>query len=102
MVSQVVIAADGFPRRLNVIESPVPVTVIRFQSDGECTICGRPIVGRWGSYGVPMYEENVLPNDWPGEWGDFPACERCYEVQQSLTETMGPRAFRLLVATWFL
>ena len=71
---------------------------IRMQDrEGGCTTCSRP-----ADYcGVPMYEGYVLPNDWPGEWGGFPCCWRCFEVQQTLTKPMPPRAFRLLVATWF-
>lgn len=74
---------------------------IRMQSETGCTTCGRETYDRRG-FGVPMYEGEILPNDWPGEWGGFDVCARCYEVQQGLTEPMQPGAFRLLVAAWFL
>ena len=56
----------------------------------ECRICGDT------SYrsGIPMYEGMVLPNDWVGEWGGQPACERCRLAQEALTLPIELHEFR--------
>jgi hypothetical protein len=65
--------------------------------DIECAICDRP----WSyspagpSFGVPMYEDEILQDDDPGEWGGQPVCPRCYfVVRYLLTQHAGrlPRA----------
>ena len=43
----------------------------------SCHICEAPDA----FLGVPMYENLVLPNSHPGEWGGFPACRRCATLQ---------------------
>jgi len=50
-----------------------------------CGVCDAPVFGL-GGFGVPMWEGMVLPNDWPDEWGGFPACRPCYDWQQTLTK----------------
>lgn len=42
--------------------------------------------------GIPMYDGQVLPNEWDGEWAGFPACRRCYNWQQTLAEPTDPPA----------
>ena len=54
--------------------------------ESECWLCGRDLVG--AQHGVPFYEDLLLPNDWPGEWGGFDACRRCYDFQQTISEPM--------------
>jgi len=51
----------------------------------ECRVCGEAVYLGEG-FGIPMYEDDVLPNDWPGEWGGFPACQRCFLAQQGITK----------------
>lgn len=64
-----------------------PLDVIHLQSIPiECRVCQRP----WSyspegpSFGVPMYEDEILPDDDPGEWGGMPTCPRCYFVVRGL------------------
>lgn len=57
--------------------------------ESECFVCGARLFGT--TFGVPTYEGEVLPNDWPGEWGGFPACETCFDWQQTLTEPRDPK-----------
>lgn len=56
----------------------------------ECVICG-DVSDRMG---IPVYEDLVLPNDWPGEHGGAPACERCMKLQWTLTKPMTFFQFR--------
>ncbi len=51
----------------------------------ECRVCGDITTP---DHGVPMYEDTLLPNDWPGEWFGQPACLRCFEIQSKLTKPM--------------
>ena len=72
-----------------------PVTVIDlFPPVATCCICGDGSL----KSGIPMYEDMVLPNDWQGEWGGQPACDRCRELQGTLTEPMPDWEFRALAA----
>lgn len=41
----------------------------------ECWVCGEET---FGGYGLTVYESQILPNDWKGEWGGTTVCERCY------------------------
>lgn len=49
----------------------------------ECYICGESTSPE---YGIPMYEDVVLPNDWTEEWFGQPACSLCFEAQNKLTK----------------
>lgn len=51
----------------------------------NCRVCG-VCVGTYQGFGIPMWEGDVLPNDWPGDWGGFPACLPCYSAQQQITK----------------
>ena len=48
-------------------------------------------------HGVPAYEDLVLPNDWEGDWGGRPACQRCFDLQGLLREPMPLSQFRRLI-----
>ncbi len=43
----------------------------------ECRLCGADTPSRWG---VPMYEGNLLSNDFQGEWFGAPACQACHDA----------------------
>lgn len=43
----------------------------------ECRLCGAEAPHSWG---VPMYEGNLLSNDFQGEWFGAPACKQCFEA----------------------
>ena len=57
------------------------IEVIRMQSSGygggePCTACGRPSSP---FHGLPVFNGDVMSNDWQGEWGGVPCCEACFE-----------------------
>jgi hypothetical protein len=54
---------------------------IRMQTPGygmgdPCVACGEPSSG---FHGLPIFNGDIVSNDWPGEWGGVPCCEACYE-----------------------
>jgi len=50
---------------------------------------GSPL-SRMAAQSIPMWQGKVLPNDWDGDWGGFPACARCFKWQSELTEPSDP------------
>lgn len=58
----------------------------------ECHICGKTSVNK----GIPIYEGLVLPNEWEGEWGGVPACDKCHKEQNRLTQPINIETFRHL------
>jgi hypothetical protein len=44
-----------------------------------CCICGEATEAHWG---IPVDAETVLivDNDFEGDWGNRPACERCWRL----------------------
>ena len=57
----------------------------------SCVICDGPPSPL---HGVPVYEDLILPNDWPGEWGGMPACLKCFAIQALITEPLTVSEFR--------
>lgn len=56
--------------------------VVLMQTPGwgdECYVCGEPASG---FHGLPIFNGDVMSNDWPGEWAGVPACLRCYEKHE--------------------
>lgn len=60
-------------------------TILMQSVPADCWACGSP-EATGSNMGIPVYEDFVLPNDWPGEWGGVPACPKCFEKQNRLTE----------------
>ena len=59
-----------------------PVLVIElWPHEVACALCGTRLLLR-ESRGLPMYEGEVVPDDWVGEWAGFPACSACYKVHR--------------------
>ena len=54
--------------------------------ESNCGACGVRLVN--ARCGIPVWEGDILPNSWDGEWGGNDACPPCYEFQQTLTEPM--------------
>lgn len=50
-----------------------------------CCVCGEEVLME---YGLPMYESEILPADWKGEWGGFTACRRCFELFNAIKAPM--------------
>lgn len=47
--------------------------------DVDCVLCGTHLTeGVDKIQGLPMYEGEVVPDDWSGEWGGFDVCETCF------------------------
>ena len=75
---------------------PIPATTVTVVSldpiNNECCVCGAEDAP--GNLGVPVYEGDVLPNDWDGEWFGAPACRRCFDIQSALAHPLSIRAFQ--------
>lgn len=58
------------------------VTVIDLYPPGAyCCICGEWDLSRWG---VPVDDTGlIVANDYEGEWGAKPACERCWREHEA-------------------
>ncbi len=61
----------------------------------DCWVCGNPTLCASG-FGIPVYEDIVLPNSWDGEWFGQGACEPCFTKQGSLERPMSLDDFRNL------
>ncbi len=47
------------------------------RAEADCRLCGKR--GFLDSMpGLPMYEDEVLPDDYEGEWAGMPVCPGCY------------------------
>jgi hypothetical protein len=43
----------------------------------DCWRCGELTPSRWG---LPVWNGELVSNDWQGEWGGVPACEACFDL----------------------
>lgn len=59
----------------------------------ECHCCGAETSG---GFGVPVFEDLILHNDYEGEWGGAPACVSCFALQQLLGSPMPLHEFKKL------
>lgn len=67
------------------------VTIIElFPITEDCFICGDVSIKK----GIPMYEDIILHNDYDGEWGGRPACDRCFEIQSLIREPITMAEFK--------
>lgn len=41
----------------------------------DCFICGEVCEG---DHGVPVFNGDIMSNDWQGEWGGQHVCESCF------------------------
>jgi hypothetical protein len=57
---------------------PNDITIIRLdEPTADCWVCGEET---FLDYGLAVYEDLILPNDWPGEWFGATVCPRCYAL----------------------
>ena len=72
--------------------------------NGETCICGdeEKVLRRYAAgkplppmYGLAMYESDILPPDWEGEWGGFTACRRCYTTFTNVSAPLSVRDARI-------
>lgn len=58
------------------------ITVINLNPhDVKCHLCDAACEYRQG---VPIYEGMIVPDDYQGEWGGVPTCQRCYYLVRGL------------------
>lgn len=57
---------------------PAVLVLELWPHESECCICGKPLVGCRTA--IAMYEGCAVPDDWPGDWAGFDACEQCYQL----------------------
>ena len=43
----------------------------------ECWLCGTETPCRWG---LPVFNADLVSNDFTGEWGGVPACRECHDA----------------------
>jgi len=49
----------------------------------DCILCGTT---NSDSLFLPMYEGQVVPNDYEGEWAGMPVCRTCYRKHEETNE----------------
>ena len=70
------------------------INVIDLQGyDIDCAVCGQgwSYSPRAPHYGIPVYEDEILPDDDTGEWGGQPVCPRCYFIVRGMQDTIKGR-----------
>ena len=52
----------------------------------DCTICDRHVElpQHAKTFGVARYEDEVVPDNYTGDWGGASVCERCYWIERGL------------------
>ena len=50
------------------------------------TNCGICDVDTVGEFSVPIYEDEIMPDDYDGEWGGMPVCPKCFYLTRGLQE----------------
>lgn len=74
--------------------SEIPAIVIceMWAGSDPCAVCEAEVVascfGR--NFGVPMFEGEIVPAAWTGEWGGFTVCERCFHLAEAIERPMTP------------
>jgi hypothetical protein len=54
------------------------ITIIRLDEPTcDCWVCGQET---FLDFGLAVYEDEILPNDWPGEWFGATVYPRCYDL----------------------
>jgi len=60
----------------------------------DCRICEQTfaVPRHLPSYGIPLYEDLIVPDDYQGEWGGAPVCKGCYDTVRTM-QTSQPGTF---------
>lgn len=54
------------------------ITIIdMWEPTADCFVCGQET---YLDFGLAVYEDEILPNNWTGEWFGATVCPRCYEL----------------------
>lgn len=79
--------------------TPDPILEIIMQSrpgEGDpCVNCRQPSSGH---HALPIFNGDIMSNEWPGEWGGVPCCERCYELHEQGKVSTADHLYRHLLA----
>lgn len=49
----------------------------------DCTICGAETSDK---FGIAVYEDVIVPDNYEGEWGGAPVCARCFYITRGMQE----------------
>ena len=73
-------------------ETAPAITVINLTPIGiECYVCdGEDASG----FGIPIYEDLIVPDDYAGEWGGVPVCRRCFYLVRGVQSEHPGKAIR--------
>ena len=56
-----------------------PIRVIElFPHEVDCYVCGN-LCEFHDHLEMPIYEDEIVPDNWDNEWGGVPVCRECYE-----------------------
>lgn len=49
-------------------------------SEADCYVCDATVLvrPRGPNFGLPIYEGDIVPDDYKGEWGGVTVCPTCY------------------------
>lgn len=76
------------------------ITIIElWPQEDECCVCGALVIcySCGPNYGLAMYEDEIVPADWPGEWGGFTACQSCFVLFNDIKEPLPVSRARRMV-----
>lgn len=59
-----------------------------------CCVCGDEVVIE---FGLAMYEDLIVPIDWPDEWGGFTACQQCHAMFTGVTAPLSVHEARKML-----
>ncbi len=56
--------------------------------EAECYLCQAHIIihPEIGGHGIPIYEDTILADGDPGEWGGVPVCRPCFDLTRNLQQ----------------
>jgi len=57
--------------------SPALLVIDMSEHTYECTICD---IETTSGFGIPIYEDEIVPDDYKGEWAGLPVCPGCFYV----------------------
>lgn len=74
------------------------ITVIDLHpGEAECYVCEGDVLIRPSgpNFGIPIYEDAIVPDDYHGEWGGVTVCRRCFYMVRGAQEQHPGKALRL-------
>lgn len=77
-----------------------PIVIIElWPQEDNCCVCDEVVLcySAGPNYGLAMYEGEIVPEDWPGEWGGFTACWSCFNMFRNIKQPLPVWKARVLV-----